>query len=575
MEKSPELTLPGIFDRSRERYGSRPALGFYDEPALSYRQLGEKIDQIAAFLAERGIVHGDRVAILSENGPHWGVAYLAVASMGAVAVPILTDFHPSEIHHVLRHSEAKAVFVSEKLFAKIDDAEFDHLETRVLIDDFSEIKPDMNRDKLRRLIVEGSHELRKIKTMALKWLGKIPSRVREDDLASIIYTSGTTGHSKGVMLTHRNVVCDAAATLRLVDVTSEDRFLSLLPLAHVYECTLGLVAPLMQGASVSYVHKPPTAAVLLPALEAVKPTTVLSVPLIIEKMVKAKVLPALQGKAAVRLACLIPALRKMVFRKAGAKMKEAFGGKLKMFCIGGAGLAPEVEDVLLEAGFPFCIGYGLTETSPLVTGTKPYETRPRSAGRALEGVEIRIADPDPKTGEGEILLRGPMIMKGYYKDPEKTAEILSEDSWLKTGDLGCLDDQGYLFIKGRSKNVIIGPSGENIYPEIIESVINRSESVQESLVYEQQGRLVARVYLNSEALDAFFTEKKWSAVQIRDHIQKVLEDIKTKVNEGVSSFSRLSRVIEQAEPFEKTPTQKIKRYLYVERTNEGEGAFGV
>ena len=240
MEKSPELTLPDVFDRSGERYGSRHALGFYDEPALTYRQLKEKIDQIAAFLAERGIVHGDRVAILSENGPHWGVAFLAVTSMGAVAVPILTDFHPSEIHHVLRHSEAKAVFVSEKLYAKIDDAEFDHLETRILIDDFSEIKPDTSKDKLRRLIAEGSHELRKIKTMALKWLGKIPSRVREDDLASIIYTSGTTGHSKGVMLTHRNIVSDAVATTRLVDVTSEDRFLSLLPLAHVYECTLGL-----------------------------------------------------------------------------------------------------------------------------------------------------------------------------------------------------------------------------------------------------------------------------------------------------------------------------------------------
>jgi len=216
----------------------------------------------------------------------------------------------------------------------------------------------------------------------------------------------------------------------------------------------------------------------------------------------------------------------------------------------------------------------LTETAPLVTGTKPFETRPRSAGRPLEGVEIRIADPDPKTGEGEIQLRGPMIMKGYYKDPEKTAEAFS-DGWLKTGDLGCLDADGFLYIKGRSKNVIIGPSGENIYPEVIESVINRTDSVQESLVFEEQGRLVARIHLNYEALDAFFSEKKWSASQIREHIRRLLEDIKAKVNEGVASFSRLSRVIEQTEPFEKTPTQKIKRYLYVERTIDGEGAISV
>jgi len=573
MEMNAESTLPGILGRSAELYGGRNALGFYDEPVLTYRQLKDKTSQISAFLADRGIVHGDRVAILSENGPHWGVAFLAVTSLGAVAVPILTDFHPTEIHHVLRHSGAKAIFVSEKTYGKIDEAEFEDLQTRILIDDFSEIKPNTSKAALKRLIAEGSHELRKIKAMALKWLGRIPSQVRPGDLASIIYTSGTSGHSKGVMLTHGNLVSDAVATSKLVDVNCEDRFLSLLPLAHVYECTLGLVTTLMQGAAVYYVHKPPTAAVLLPALEAVKPTCVLSVPLIIEKMVRVKVFPALQGKLALRLAALVPALRKIIYNKAGTKLRAAFGGELKMFCIGGAALAPDVEDFLIEAGFPYCIGYGLTETAPLVTGTKPFETRARSAGRRLAGVEIRIADPDPATGEGEICVRGPMVMQGYYLDPDKTAEVLSDDGWLKTGDLGYLDADGYLFIKGRSKNVIIGPSGENIYPEIIESVINRSASVQESLVFEQEGRLVARIHLNYEALDEFFTEKKWTTTQIREYIHKTLEDIKTKVNAGVSSFSRLSRVIEQQEPFEKTPTQKIKRYLYVERTVDGEGAI--
>ncbi|MBN1940108.1 MAG: AMP-binding protein [Candidatus Aminicenantes bacterium] len=573
--KMNELTIPAVFHRSAERHPGRDALGFYDEAPLTYRQLKERVDHIAAFLADRGIVHGDRVAILSENGPHWGVALLAITSLGAVAVPILSDFHPSEIHHVLRHSEAKAVFVSEKLFGKIDEAEFEHLETRILIDDFSEIKADMSKDKLRRLIAEGGHELRKIKTMVFKFLGRIPSGVRPEDLASIIYTSGTTGHSKGVMLTHRNIVSDAVATTRLVDVKETDRFLSLLPLAHVYECTLGLVTTLMQGSAVYYLRKPPTAAVLVPALAAVRPTCVLSVPLIIEKMIRAKVFPALRGKALIRWAGRIPALRRKIYHKAGAKVRAAFGGELKMFCIGGAGLAPDVEDFLIEGGFPYCIGYGLTETSPLVTGTKPFETRARSAGRPLDGVEIRIADPLPATGVGEILVRGPMVMPGYYKDPEQTAEVLSAEGWFRTGDLGFLDADGYLYINGRSKNVIIGPSGENVYPEIIESVINRSDAVSESLVYEQQGRLVARVHLNYEALDAEFIEKKLSPAQVREYIHRLLEEIKTKVNEGVSSFSRLSRIVEQTEPFEKTPTQKIKRYLYVERMLDGEEAIRI
>jgi long-chain acyl-CoA synthetase len=570
-----ELTVPALFARSAERHAGRKALGFYDETPLTYRQLRERVDHIAAFLADRGIVHGDRVAILSENGPHWGVAFLAITSLGAVAVPILTDFHATEIHHVLRHSEAKAVFVSERLFGKIDEAGLEGLETRILIDDFSEIKPDTSRDKLRRLIAEGSHDLRKIKTMVFKLIGRIPSRVREEDLASIIYTSGTTGHSKGVRLTHRNISSDAVATARLVDVTEEDRFLSLLPLAHVYECTLGLITTLMQGSAVFYLRKPPTAAVLGPALAAVRPTCVLSVPLIIEKMIRGKVFPALRGKALIRWAGRIPSLRRKIYRRAGAKIRTAFGGELKMFCIGGAALAPDVEDFLIEAGFPYCIGYGLTETSPLVTGTKPYETRARSAGRALDGVEIRIADPDPAAGVGEILVRGPMVMPGYYKDPEKTAEILSPDGWLRTGDLGSLDAEGYLYIKGRSKNVIVGPSGENIYPEIIESVINRSEAVLESLVYEQEGRLVARIHLDYDALDAVFIERKLSPSQVREHIHHLLEEIKTGVNEAVSSFSRLNRVIEQTEPFEKTPTQKIKRYLYVENGIRDQEAVGV
>ena len=559
-----ETTIPDLLARSAERHPERPSLSFYDGEPMPYRALKQRVDEIAAFLADRGIAPGDRVAILSENGPHWGIAFFAITTLGAAAVPVLADFPAAEIHHILRHSEAQAVFVSEKQYAKLEDAVFDQLRLRILIDDFSVIDPDTNKDRLRKLIADGGMELRKIRTKALRLVGLLPSKVREDDLASIIYTSGTTGHTKGVMLTHRNIVRDAVATTRIVDVGPEDRLLSLLPLAHVYECTLGLVTPVMQAASVAYLRKPPTAPVLLPALQAVKPTLLLSVPLIIEKMVRGKVWPEIRKKTAIRWASKVPSLRRAIHRQAGKKMRDAFGGSLKLFCIGGAALAPDVEDFLVEADFPFSIGYGLTETSPLVTGTDARRARRRSAGTPLEGVEVKIEAPDPATGEGEILVRGETVMKGYYKDPEKSAAVLFADGWFRTGDLGCVDAEGYLYIKGRVKNVILGPSGENIYPEIVESIINRIDPVLESLVYERQGQLAARVCLDGEKLDALIAERKYDETQIREHIRRLLDDIKGQVNEKVAVFSRLSKVIEQTEPFEKTPTQKIKRFLYVD-----------
>ena len=558
------MTIPAILAKTAEQFPERPSLAFYDGDPMSYRVFKERVDQIAAFLADRGVTRGDRVAILSENGPPWGIAFFAAASIGAAAVPILADFAAAEVHHILRHSQAQAVFVSEKQYPKLEDAAFDQLKLRILIDDFSVIDPGTNRDRLRRLIASGETELRKIKMKALKMVGLNPAAVREDDIASIIYTSGTTGHTKGVMLTHRNIVANAAATLKLIKVAPEDRFLSLLPLGHIYECTLGLVVPIAHGASVAYLRKPPTAAVLKPAFQAVRPTTVLCVPLIIEKMVRGRVWPEMKRSAPLRWAAKVPSLRRAISRKAGAKMVAAFGGRLELLCIGGAGLAPDVEAFLKEAGFPYAIGYGLTETSPLVSGSTAAGTRLRSAGRALDGVEIRIDAPDPSSGEGEIQVRGKTVMKGYSQDPEKTAGVLAADGWFRTGDLGCLDAEGYLYIKGRLKNVIIGPSGENIYPEVVEAVINRHEDVLESLVYERQGQLTARVCLDGEKLDALVAERKYSEAQVREHIRGRLEDIRRSVNENVASFSRLSRVIEQAEPFEKTPTQKIKRFLYVD-----------
>ncbi len=554
--------MQAVLDRSAQFYPQRSALSYADEKPINYAELKNQVDRLSAFLQDQGVGEGDRVAIIGENSPNWGIAFFTVTTMGAVAVPILPDFHTSEIHHILRHSGSKAIFVSERYFHKVEDFGLDDFTIVVLLDDFSIIGADTSKATLKKLLAEGGKELKKIKTMVLRIAGVLPPQIKEDALASIVYTSGTTGHSKGVMLSHKNLVFDAVATTDVVTVTEEDRLLSILPLAHVYECTLGLVLPIMKGASVYYLRKPPTAAIMIPALASVKPTLMLSVPLIIEKMYKSRIVPEINKKKIVRVTYKFPFSRRRINKVAGKKLLATFGGSLKTFCIGGAALSPEVEKFLREADFPYAVGYGLTETSSLVAGTNAARTRFRSTGQVIPGVEIKIDHADPKTGEGEILVRGDTVMQGYYHDPERTAEAFSADGWFRTGDLGVIGADGYLYINGRLKNVIVGPSGENIYPEAIESIVNRSDIVLESLVFQDQGSLAARIHLDYEKLDIEFTEEHLSEMQIQDHIKKLLEDVRKQVNEQVSSFSRLGKVIEQTEPFEKTPTQKIKRYLY-------------
>jgi len=556
-------TLLEVLNSACKEFGNENFVSWVDEKPLTYSQFAEKVTSVAKFLKDSGIVKNDKVAILSENHPNWSISYFAIVSIGAIAVPIMTEFHPSEVHHVLRHSESKAIFISSKLFFKIDDLEHDGLETKILIDDFSIIPPQTKSDRLKDFLIEGKKELEKIKLAALKLVGLADDEVKEDDLAAILYTSGTTGHSKGVMLTHKNIVSNAISTLGIVTLTHTDRMLSILPLFHTIESTLGLVTPMLCGSKVFYLNKPPTAAALLPALAKVKPTAMVAVPLVIEKIFKMKILPQLTSKYLVRNLYKLPAVRKKLHKVAGKKLLKTFGSELRMFCIGGAPISAEVERFLNEGGFPYAIGYGLTETSPLLTGTGPETIRLRSAGKPIPEVEIEIRDKDQITGEGEIYAKGPMVMKGYYKDPEKSKEVLTDDGWFKTGDLGVLDKDGYLFIKGRSKNVIIGSNGKNIYPEEIESIVNENPYVLESLVHDKEGKLIARVFLNSEAINNDHQIEKLNESKTREIIDKILVDILNNVNNSVSSFSKLHRVIEQAEPFEKTPTQKIKRYLYM------------
>ncbi len=562
MRQIEKNTLPAVLNRSAAEFPSNIALRNVGEEGVSYFQLKDKVTQLASFLKSQGLNKGDRIAILSENKPQWGIAYYAITYFGGVVVPIMTEFPSADVHHIIRHSESKAIFVSSNLFEKITDVEFGNLKTIILIDDFSIVPLDGEKDFLSNLIKEGKKEFTKIFTAAKVAVGLESEKVEEDDLAAIVYTSGTTGHSKGVMLTHKNIVIDAYAATLIVDIDSSDRLLSILPLAHTFECTLGFILPTMVGAEINYLNKPPTASVLLPAMAKVKPTYILMVPLVIEKIFKLKVLSEINKSKVLKSLMHLPFGRKAVYHSAAKKLYEKFGGNLKAIIIGGAALAADVEQFLREGKFPYTSGYGLTETSPVITGAEPDKVKFQSCGFALKDMSVELKDVNPETGEGEIVVKGPNVMRGYYKDPEKTKEVFTEDGWFRTGDLGMIDNEGYVFIKGRSKNVIIGSNGKNIYPEEIESVIGRNEYVLECLVVEREGKLVGRVYLNYELFEERF---KLSAVGEKKRekiISKILNELLSEVNASVPSFAKLAKIVEQAEPFEKTPTQKIKRYLY-------------
>jgi len=546
-------TLGDLIKNSERQFGSSPALGFVGEQQLSYSEVYHNVGLVIDLLERLEIQKGDKVAILSSNQPNWGIAFFAITTMGAVVVPILPDFTEVEVENVLTHSEAKAIFISESLFRKISDLNIDTLNSKILIENFALIGEAVSVADLGELqssLVESTASVKEFD-------------VDTEDLASIIYTSGTTGKSKGVMLTHHNLVFSAAMSGKIHSMDTTDTMLSVLPLSHTYENTIGFLLPMMFGTSVQYLKKPPVPSVLIPALQQVKPTIMLTVPLIIEKVYKGKILPTFNQKALTRNLYKFAPTRKLLNLVAGSKLKKTFGGNLKFFGIGGAKLDPEVERFLIEGKFPYAVGYGLTETSPLLAGFDSFSGKHQSTGPAMQGVTLKINEPDPVTNQGEIWAKGPNVMKGYYKEPELTKAVLTDDGWFRTGDLGCFDKSGYLFIKGRLKNMIVGASGENIYPEEIEEIINRFKYVLESVVVQKKGKLVAMVHFNMEELQLKYQSIKEHANQkIDNYVDELAKELQVYVNSQVNKFSRVQLVIAHAEPFEKTATKKIKRFLY-------------
>ncbi len=534
-------TFYELVRNSIEKFSERVAFTMIDGEEVTFKEVGNRIEQVQQTLLSAGLHAGDKVALYSSSMPNWGVCYFAVVTAGMVVVPILPGFSGEEVEKILDHSESKALMVSDKLYTHIPKGAIEKLNIVI-------------RTKNLKVLTQKVEE---------KGSKTIPA---PSDLASIIYTSGTTSSPKGVMHTQEALALHADLCQKLFPIHDGDSFLSVLPMSHVYECSLGLIFPFSQGIPVFYLDRPPAASALVPAMKRVKPTIMLIVPLIVEKIFRSQVLAKFTSNKMLAAAYKLAPVRKLLHKVAGKKLYEVFGGRLRFLGIGGAKLDGQTERFLVEAGFPHGIGYGLTETAPLLAGAIPMKKEVGSTGPAVPYVELRLDNINPKTGQGEVVAKTPCCMTGYYKNPEATAEVIDADGWFHTGDLGQFDKENRLHIKGRLKNMILGPGGENIYPEDIESVLSEHACIEEALVTEQQGRLVAFVHFNKEQIERQLADwrAEWKTKQdaIEAKSKQLCTEIQNYVNQKVNKFSHLSEVIELKEEFIKTPSMKIRRFLY-------------
>ena len=528
-------TLFDLYDYASSKYARLTAAQYTSGgQSYTYARYKESCENLSRILSNFGIGAFDKVAILSENMPHWGIAFFAITAYGRIAVPMLNELSSSEVDNILVHSEAKAIFISRRQLKKLSEQMLARLSLVIDIEDFSFIK---HADD------------------AFTCDGRVATP-NPMDMAALIYTSGTTGAPKGVMLSHRNFCASVLDSWYAQPENKRSVFLSILPMAHTYEMTLGLLYPFSVGARVCYLQKVPTPSILLKTLKEVRPTTILSVPLIIEKIYKNSIVPTIRGsKFLTYLEKHIPWLLSLLV---GIRLRKLFGGRLHFFGVGGAKMDPEVETFFHRAGFPYGIGYGLTETAPLVCAASPFKTHVGTTGPATHGVEIRLENINPETGLGEITVKGPNVMMGYYKDYERTQSVLSQDGWFRTGDLASVDDKGRYAIRGRLRNMIVGASGENIYPEEIENVINSMDGIGESLVIQRDGLLIALVKFEDNVIDWNLEGQDKFIEEMEKRRQAVLDF----VNEKVSKFSKIKDVEVQKEPFSKTATHKIRRFLY-------------
>ena len=529
-------TLAKLYDYATTVYSKKTYTQWYDtkEGSYTYATFKNECDALSKVLTQYGIGAGDKVAILSTNMPNWSVAFFSTVVFGRISIPILPDSSENEVTNIINHSESKVLFVAKKMIGKVSQEVMEKMTLVIELDTLEIIKADDEK-----FTCDGRTS--------------VPT---PDEIATIIYTSGTTGSAKGVVLSHRNLAANVITCYHSCKRTEKDRWLSILPMAHTLEMTLGMLYPMYTGSTVYYLPKPPAAPLLLKAMKIVRPTTMLTVPMIIEKVYKGSVLPTI--KKSRTLTWMNKHMYGLMCRIIGMKLKKTFGGCISFYGIGGAKLDPEVENFLLKARFPYAIGYGLTETSPLLGYAMDGWRAVGSFGYPVHNVKLKLHNVDPVTGEGEIVAKGPNVMLGYYKDPVRTRSVFTEDGWFRTSDIAIQDEMGRFYIKGRNSNMILGPSGENIYPEEIENVLNNLEGVGESIVVERNGRLVALV----APAEGFIEWDKESEDKFYEKLASWKSKILSLTNMNVNKSSQVSSVEVMKEPFEKTATQKIRRFKY-------------
>lgn len=537
---------------SMRRNATLPALSDYQSATYTYHDVAVKIARLHLVFEETGIVKGDRIALCARNTAEWAIAFLATVTYGAVAVPILHEFRPETVEYLVNHSEARLLFSEKHITGSLDESRLPKVEGVILLPEF---KPLSDGSEKFSKAISGIDE-----AFARRYPGGLQEKdinydaIPSGDLMLINYTSGSTGSSKGVMLSEGNLWSNVRFGLANIDfLHAGDGMLSMLPLAHMYGLVFEFLFPFCRGCHITFLGKVPSPKVLLGAFAEIRPKLVITVPLVIEKIVKTKVFPSLR-KMPVRLLIAIPGLRNIIYRKVREQLIGAFGGQLRQLILGGAAMNAEVENFLRRIRFPFTIGYGMTECAPLVTYEWWATQRPHSCGRLVDGMEARVQSPDPEHVPGILFVKGDNVMKGYFKNDVATDESLSADGWLNTGDICTIDADGYVYLRGRDKNMILGPSGQNIYPEEIEVVVNNMPLVAESLALDRDGKIVALVHPDYEA----GRKQGLTKEQVNEQIQGLL----MQINKQLPGYSRLSYIDIQPEEFEKTPKQSIRRFLY-------------
>ncbi len=543
--------LVEFIERSIKSNWDIEALADYKGDTYTYREVADRIARIHIILEKGGIKKGDKISLLGKNSAHWANVYLAVISYGAVIVPILPDFKPEDVHHIVNHSDSNLLFVHDFIYETLEKEKMPALKGIINLQDLSIIH---DRDGGLADIINTLDDSFKKKfsdgfNAAAFNLEHIPS----EELAVISYTSGTTGHSKGVMIPHLSLIANVRFAHNHMPLVPRDRIVSFLPLAHAYGCAFEFVFPFTLGCHITFLGKIPSPQVVIQAFQEIRPRLILSVPLVIEKIYRNQLLPVIQ-KPVMKILMKIPGVNRLLFNKIRKKLVNVFGANFHEVVIGGAAFNKDAELFFTKIKFPFSVGYGMTECGPLISYAGWKETKVESAGRLVDTLVVKIDSPDPYNEIGEIMVKGDNLMQGYYKNEKATKEVLDDEGWLHTGDLGVIDKENFIFIKGRSKSMILGPSGQNIYPEEIEDKINNMSFVAEAVVVDKDEKLVALIYPDKDRMQKEGVDE--------NSLKEIMEKHRKNLNAIVPAYMKVSEFRIHDNEFEKTPKRNIRRFLY-------------